>query len=158
THRGRGAPARPADAEPALSAPFLLLISIDGFADFYWRDAQVKAPTLRALAERGAVADGVTAVFPSTTWPTHVSLVTGVRPDRHGVVANHVLNRATRRAEDLRRPDLRFRRTPEGADRLRLRGRGGTPGRRRGLAGHAPLVIDRLQPAVLQGPARVRDP
>jgi predicted AlkP superfamily pyrophosphatase or phosphodiesterase len=61
----------------------------------------VTAPRLRALAERGAVADGVTAVFPSTTWPTHVSLVTGVGPARHGVVANHVLNRATRRAEDL---------------------------------------------------------
>ena len=61
----------------------------------------MKAPTLRALAERGTVADGVTAVFPTTTWPTHVSLVTGVRPGRHGVVANHVLNRATRRAEDL---------------------------------------------------------
>ena len=84
-----------------LSAPFVLLISIDGFASFYWRDERVKAPTLRALAERGAVADGVTAVFPSTTWPTHVSLVTGVAPARHGVVANHILNRATRRAEDL---------------------------------------------------------
>jgi len=61
----------------------------------------VNAPALRALAERGTVADGVTAVFPSTTWPTHVSLVTGVKPARHGVVANHVLNRTTRRAEDL---------------------------------------------------------
>src|SRR5436309_4574233 len=84
-----------------MTRSFVLLISIDGFADFYWRDERVKAPTLRALAERGAVADGVTAVFPSTTWPTHVSLVTGVKPARHGVVANHILNRATRRAEDL---------------------------------------------------------
>ncbi len=84
-----------------MTCSFVLLISIDGFADFYWRDERVKAPTLRALAERGAVADGVTAVFPSTTWPTHVSLVTGVKPARHGVVANHILNRATRRAEDL---------------------------------------------------------
>ena len=58
-------------------------------------------PTLRELAERGVVADGVSAVFPSTTWPTHVSLVTGVKPARHGVVANHILNRGTRRAEDL---------------------------------------------------------
>ena len=40
-------------------------------------------------------------VFPSTTWPTHVSLVTGVGPSVHGVVGNHVLNRATGRAEDL---------------------------------------------------------
>jgi len=61
----------------------------------------VKAPTLRALSERGVVADGVRTVFPSTTWPTHVSLTTGVTPARHGVVANHVLNRARRRAEDL---------------------------------------------------------
>ena len=84
-----------------MTRPFVVLISIDGFADFYWRDPRVKAPTLRALAEGGAVADGVRAVFPSTTWPTHVSLVTGVKPARHGVVANHILNRATRRAEDL---------------------------------------------------------
>src|SRR5215472_9763224 len=48
--------------DAALSAPFVLLISIDGFADFYWRDPRVKAPTLRALAERGTVAEGVTAV------------------------------------------------------------------------------------------------
>ena len=79
----------------------VLVISIDGFADFYWRDERVRAPALRALAGRGAVADGMTTVFPSTTWPTHVSMVTGVRPARHGVVANHILNRATRRAEDL---------------------------------------------------------
>lgn len=85
----------------APARPFVLLISIDGFADFYWRDARVQAPTLRALAERGAVAGGMRTVFPSTTWPTHASLVTGVAPARHGVVANHVLNRATRRAEDL---------------------------------------------------------
>src|SRR5438874_5594651 len=84
-----------------MARPFVLLISVDGFANFYWDDERVNAPTLRALAERGAVADGVSAVFPSTTWPTHVSLVTGVTPARHGVVANHVLNRATRRAEDL---------------------------------------------------------
>src|SRR5919198_356244 len=85
----------------ATARPFIILISIDGFADFYWRDDRVKAPVLRALGERGAVAEGVTTVFPSTTWPTHVSLVTGVLPARHGVIANHILNRASRRAEDL---------------------------------------------------------
>jgi arylsulfatase A-like enzyme len=81
--------------------PRALVISIDGFAAFYWRDAATRLPTLRRLAERGAVAAGVEPVFPSTTWPTHVSLVTGVRPDVHGVVGNHVLNRASGRAEDL---------------------------------------------------------
>lgn len=81
--------------------PRVILISIDGFAAFYWSDPRVKIPTLRALAERGAVARGMEAVFPSTTWPTHVSLVTGVRPRAHGVVANSILNRATGQREDL---------------------------------------------------------
>jgi predicted AlkP superfamily pyrophosphatase or phosphodiesterase len=84
-----------------MTKPRTLVISIDGFAAFYWRDGSVRMPTLRRLAERGAVAAGMETVLPSTTWPTHVSLVTGVRPDRHGVVGNHVLNRATGRAEDF---------------------------------------------------------
>ncbi len=81
--------------------PRALVISIDGFAAFYWRDPAARLPTLRRLTERGVVAAGMQTVFPSTTWPTHVSLGTGVRPDRHGVVGNHVLNRATEGAEDL---------------------------------------------------------
>ena len=84
-----------------MSTPRTLVISIDGFAAFYWRDPTVRIPTLRRLAERGVVAAGMETVFPSTTWPTHVSLVTGVAPSVHGVVGNHVLNRATGRAEDF---------------------------------------------------------
>jgi len=81
--------------------PRAIILSIDGFAAFYWRDPVVRLPTLRRLAERGVVAAGMEAVFPTTTWPTHVSLVTGVSPRAHGVVANHVLNRETRVPEDL---------------------------------------------------------
>jgi predicted AlkP superfamily pyrophosphatase or phosphodiesterase len=79
----------------------VIIVSIDGFAAFYWHDAQARLPTLRRLAERGVVAAGMEAVFPTTTWPTHVSLVTGVSPRAHGVVANHILNRDTRMPEDL---------------------------------------------------------
>ena len=68
-------------------------------------------PVLRSLAERGTVAaGGMATVFVSTTWPSHVSLVTGVGPRAHGVVSNHILNRATARAEDLTGLDLRGRR------------------------------------------------
>ena len=81
--------------------PRVILISIDGLAHFYWTDPAARMPVLRGLAERGAVADGMATVFISTTWPSHVSLVTGVGPRAHGVVANHILNRATGRAEDL---------------------------------------------------------
>jgi len=69
----------------------LILISIDGLAHFYWSDPAARMPVLRGLAERGAVADGMATVFVSTTWPSHVSLVTGVGPRRHGVVSNHIL-------------------------------------------------------------------
>ncbi|PYO01744.1 MAG: hypothetical protein DMD91_06580 [Candidatus Rokuibacteriota bacterium] len=79
----------------------VIVISIDGFAAFYWSDPQARMPTLRRLAERGVVAKGMETVFPSTTWPTHVSLMTGVSPRAHGVVANHILNRRTRAPEDL---------------------------------------------------------
>lgn len=79
----------------------VIIISIDGLAAFYWRDGQVRLPVLRRLAEQGVIAAGMEAVFPTTTWPTHVSLVTGVSPRAHGVVANHVLNRETGLPEDL---------------------------------------------------------
>ena len=78
-----------------------IVISIDGLAGFYWEDPRARMPHLRRLAERGVVASRMEAVFPSTTWPTHVSLVTGVRPERHGVAGNHILNRQTGRVEDL---------------------------------------------------------
>lgn len=81
--------------------PRVILISIDGLAHFYWSDPAARMPVLRGLAERGAVAAGMATVFISTTWPSHVSLVTGVGPRAHGVVANHVLNRATGRPEDF---------------------------------------------------------
>jgi predicted AlkP superfamily pyrophosphatase or phosphodiesterase len=79
----------------------VVVISIDGFAGFYWEDPRARMPTLRRLAERGVVASRMQCVFPSTTWPTHVSIVTGVKPERHGVAANHVLNRETGNTEDF---------------------------------------------------------
>ena len=84
-----------------MKPPRVIVISIDGFASFYWRDPAVRAPVLRRPAERGVLAAGMECVFPSTTWPTHVSLVTGVSPRAHGVVANHILNRETLQPEDL---------------------------------------------------------
>jgi len=78
-----------------------IVISIDGLAAFYWTDPSARMSGLRALAERGVVAARMETVFPSTTWPTHASLVTGVAPDRHGVVGNSILNRRTWTPEDL---------------------------------------------------------
>src|SRR5262245_61231815 len=79
----------------------VIIVSIDGFAAFYWRDPSLRIPTLRRLADRGVVAQGMETVFPSTTWPTHVSLMTGVRPLVHGVVGHGIVNRQTLAREDL---------------------------------------------------------
>lgn len=69
--------------------PVTILISIDGMRPDYL-DRGV-TPNLARLA-----ADGVRAAmrpsFPSTTFPNHHTLVTGVRPDRHGIVANRFEN------------------------------------------------------------------
>lgn len=70
-----------------LQAERVLVVSIDGLRpDFYLGDYD--APALKALAARGAAAKEVESVFPSTTYPAHATIVTGVRPWKHGIVAN----------------------------------------------------------------------
>lgn len=69
---------------PAPAPPAVLLISLDGT-----RPADVaELPLFRRIAAQGAAADGLEPVFPSNTFPNHVTLVTGVEPDRHGIVNN----------------------------------------------------------------------
>ncbi|HVW87436.1 MAG TPA: ectonucleotide pyrophosphatase/phosphodiesterase [Bryobacteraceae bacterium] len=67
----------------------LLIISIDGFdARFLSNPAlRVKMPNTRRLMRDGASAT-VIGVAPSDSWPSHASIVTGVAPWQHGVVAN----------------------------------------------------------------------
>ncbi len=75
----------------------VVLVSVDGLPARYLKDARVRLPTLRQLARTGVVAEGLQTVFPSVTWPSHVSLVTGAVPARHGVIGNSVLDRRTGR-------------------------------------------------------------
>ena len=71
----------------------VLLITIDGLAAFYLKDATAPLPTLRKLANDGAAADGLRVSYPSITWPNHTTLVTGVHPEKHLVLFNGVLRR-----------------------------------------------------------------
>ncbi|WP_353203931.1 ectonucleotide pyrophosphatase/phosphodiesterase [Sphingomonas sp.] len=66
-------------------APVTILISIDGFRPDY-RSRGV-TPHLDALAARG-ISAAMRPSFPSKTFPNHWTLVTGVRPDRNGIVSN----------------------------------------------------------------------
>jgi predicted AlkP superfamily pyrophosphatase or phosphodiesterase len=86
-----------AGASPAAKAAsdrHVVIVCIDGFAAYLLDDPKAPVPTLRKLAQEGAVADGGMRVSnPSVTWPNHTTLVTGVRPEKHGVLANGVLVR-----------------------------------------------------------------
>ncbi len=79
----------PAQARAAVT----ILISIDGFRPDYL-DRGV-TPVLSRLAAQGVRA-AMRPSFPSKTFPNHYAIVTGLRPDRNGIVGN--------RMEDSRRP------------------------------------------------------
>ena len=78
------------DADESAPARHVVLVSIDGLAASYLSDPKAELPTLRKLAAEGAIAKGMLTSFPSVTWPSHTSLVTGVSPARHGVIGNSV--------------------------------------------------------------------
>jgi predicted AlkP superfamily pyrophosphatase or phosphodiesterase len=58
--------------------------------DFYRhpKNFGLKIPHILELVESGASADSVEGVYPSTTYPSHATLVTGVRPRQHGIYSH----------------------------------------------------------------------
>lgn len=69
----------------------VLMISIDGLRPDYVTHAdehQLKIPTLCRFLTEGTYADGVVGVFPTVTYPSHTTLVTGVWPAEHGIFNN----------------------------------------------------------------------
>lgn len=64
----------------------LVLISLDGFRWDYLQ--RPEATRLRELAARGASAERLVPSFPSKTFPNHLTLVTGLYPENHGIAAN----------------------------------------------------------------------
>ena len=68
--------------------PLVVLVSIDGLrADVVGTG---RMPTLDALASAGIRAEWMNPAYPTLTFPNHYTLVTGRRPDRHGIVANYM--------------------------------------------------------------------
>jgi predicted AlkP superfamily pyrophosphatase or phosphodiesterase len=69
----------------------LIALSVDGMhPDFYRRPNDLKArlPNVRALVAEGASAEAMQSVYPSTTYPAHATLVTGVPPRVHGIYSH----------------------------------------------------------------------
>lgn len=78
-----------ADAAP------VLMISIDGLKPEYITQADahsMKLPYLRTLLAKGTYADGVVGIWPTITYPSHTTLITGVWPAEHGILNNQVFD------------------------------------------------------------------
>ncbi len=86
-------------AAATLAAPLpardriVVLISLDGFPAWIWKERSLVVPTLRRLAADGAQAEAMTVSNPSVTWINHTTLVTGRSPRAHGVLLNGLLVR-----------------------------------------------------------------
>jgi len=72
-------------------SPRLVVLSLDGMRpDFYRRPKEfgLKIPNLLELVSAGASADLVESVYPTTTYPAHATLLTGVPPRVHGIYSH----------------------------------------------------------------------
>ena len=78
-------------AGPALAKQPVLIISVDGMDQRYLTDCDamgLKIPNLRRLMREGEWSAGTIGVIPTVTWPSHTTLITGVEPLQHGILAN----------------------------------------------------------------------
>jgi predicted AlkP superfamily pyrophosphatase or phosphodiesterase len=73
----------------------IILVSFDGWRwDYHTR---IPVPNLRRLIDRGVKADSLIPAFPSKTFPNHYTIVTGLYPGHHGIVANSIWDDPTQR-------------------------------------------------------------
>ncbi|HTI09597.1 MAG TPA: ectonucleotide pyrophosphatase/phosphodiesterase [Puia sp.] len=68
----------------------VVLVTVDGFRPDFYRDPSWNAVHIRELMKGGVSADGVNSVFPSMTYPSHTTIVTGVQPEQHGIYYNNM--------------------------------------------------------------------
>lgn len=85
----------------AAPSEHVILVSIDGWAHHYFDDPKCHMPAVKSLAANGVRAKRMECSFPTVTWTNHTTLVTGVHPAKHGVLANAYFDRATRKKVPL---------------------------------------------------------
>jgi alkaline phosphatase D len=75
------------NAPQQLSKPYVILVSLDGFRYDYPK--RYHAKNLLDMAARGASApEGMIPIYPSITFPSHYTIITGLYPEHHGIIAN----------------------------------------------------------------------
>jgi alkaline phosphatase D len=68
----------------------VILISMDGVSHDI--EDNVSLTAFKRMEQLGIKADHLIPVYPSTTYPAHVSLATGVYPNRHGILHNSFID------------------------------------------------------------------
>ena len=68
----------------------VLLISFDGFKWDYID--KTETPNFDEFISEGVKAQGLIPPFPSKTFPSHITLVTGRHPSKHGIVSNRMFD------------------------------------------------------------------
>lgn len=74
----------------------LILVSLDAFRWDYLKT--YPAPNLNRLAAEGVHARKLIPMFPTMTFPNHHTIVTGLRPARHGIIHNNFYDPTTKAA------------------------------------------------------------
>ncbi|WP_340152272.1 alkaline phosphatase family protein [uncultured Marivirga sp.] len=66
----------------------VILISIDGLRPDFYLDHDWPAPILQHMAKNGTHAEVVKGIFPSVTYPSHTTIISGMPPSEHGIYYN----------------------------------------------------------------------
>ncbi|QUI22005.1 alkaline phosphatase family protein [Vallitalea pronyensis] len=69
--------------------PYLIVISIDALnaLDF---DYIKTLPTFKTFFDEGSYVRQLMSIYPSLTYPCHTTMITGMYPNRHGIVSNKI--------------------------------------------------------------------
>ncbi|KUO60898.1 phosphodiesterase [bacterium BRH_c32] len=73
--------------------PYLILVSFDAFRWDYMERGLT--PNLDKFASEGVNSLSLEPCFPSKTFPNHMSIITGMYPQNHGIIHNTIYNRFT---------------------------------------------------------------
>ncbi len=77
------------------TAKYVILISVDGLRPDFYLDASWPTPNMQSLKSKGAYAQGVRGIFPTVTYPSHTTIITGAYPARHGIYDNEMFSNDT---------------------------------------------------------------
>ncbi|MBM7707098.1 putative AlkP superfamily pyrophosphatase or phosphodiesterase [Chryseomicrobium aureum] len=79
----------------------VIVICIDGMANYNFENPNLKVPVLKSLMEKGIKADGMEVAYPSVTWAMNTSIITGTFPIKHGVLGNWVVDKNEKKVKEF---------------------------------------------------------